>query len=496
VLKGKTFTCSTISLFRSIGHKSERWPHSTLRRLHLFLTKKTSSYIRIRSHIIVYFCKAHMYIVLLNRRRTEKHTTPAAMSIGGETASSSQAANRSSSFEFLPETYATQATRGRTLVLASSEALLAAFIFFYHRDTAALIDWTLAQQAFNSCMIVLLDAIERRTVTVGAMKVKQAFVVFKDLYENNVHRLAGLAVGKISWGLQELRRTVTQPPGVLPQGQGGATMLGAGQNEAMRALCRTDTVMGHTEMSLLEDPGQQAVANEAFVPKAGDDSRTSTHPKEEQQGRSFFHMTDQTETAASKEHAETLRPADVIQGLRRSTTLRSAPTRYATRSEDYYMKPHGHTGPTSPTDFSMLHEHRLKAAIDHCGWQMFRDESTNPVHLHSQLQRVVALGEPENDMVWHHGWGLDESDGSQRQEIPPSAWSDLRVDLHGLHRHNSCPIIPPLNAQPPLLRPHYSMPSDNNRPMARPSRNTPLRTTSSEITPLSTRHDTPLTTRT
>ncbi|CAN9195954.1 unnamed protein product [Alternaria alternata] len=214
------------------------------------------------------------------------------MSIGGETASSSQAANRSSSFEFLPETYATQATRGRTLVLASSEALLAAFIFFYHRDPAALIDWTLAQQAFNSCMVVLLDAIECRTVTVGAIEVKQALFVFKYLYENNVHSLAGLAVRKISWGLQELRRTVTRPPGVLPQGQGDATMLGAGQNEAMRALCRTDTVMGHTEMSLLEDPGQQAVANEAFVPKAGDDSRTSTHPKEQQRGRSFFHMTD------------------------------------------------------------------------------------------------------------------------------------------------------------------------------------------------------------
>jgi hypothetical protein len=61
-------------------------------------------------------------------------------------------------------------------------------------------------------------------------------------------------------------------------------------------------------------------------------------------------------------------------------------------------------------------------------------------------------------MVSHHGWGLDESDGSQGHETPPSAWSDPR---------------------PPLLRPHYSAPSDNDRPIARPSRNTPLRTTSS-----------------
>jgi hypothetical protein len=312
------------------------------------------------------------------------------------------------------------------------------------------------------------------------MKVEQALVVFKDLYENNVHRLAGLAVGKISLGLQELRRAVTQPPGVLPQGQVNATMLGAGQNEAMPAFCRTDTVMGHTEMSLLENPGQQAVVNEAFVPKSGGDSRTSTHLKEQQQGRSYFHTKYQTETAASKEHAETMRPADIMQGLRRSTTLRSAPTRYATRSEDGHVQPHGHTALTSPTNFSMLHEHRLRATIDHRGWQTSRDESTNLVHLHAQLQRVVALGEPENDMVWHHGWGLDESDGSQGHETPPSAWSGPRVDLHGLHRYNSCPINPPLNAQPPFLRPHYSAPSDDDRSMARPSRNTPLRTTSSE----------------
>jgi hypothetical protein len=89
---------------------------------------------RNRSHIAVYFCKTHTYIVLLNRQRIE------IASNGKDTMPSFQAVNRASSSDF-----PSAMPRGRTLVLASSEALLSAFIFFYHRDPAALIDWTIAQ---------------------------------------------------------------------------------------------------------------------------------------------------------------------------------------------------------------------------------------------------------------------------------------------------------------------------------------------------------------
>jgi hypothetical protein len=422
-----------------------------------------------------------MYIVLLNRQRTERHTTTAAISVGGDTASLSHAVSRSCSFELLPESHSAQvAPRGRTLVLASSEALLSAFLFFYHRDPAALIDWTLVQQAFNSCMILLLDATECRTITVGAMKAEQAFVVFKDLYENNVHRLARLAVDKISWGLQELRQAVTQPSDVLPRGQANAAMQGADQDEATQALCRIDTVMGHTGMFLLEDPDQQATAHEAVVLKARGDSRTSTHPKEQQWGPSYFHMTGQKEVLSSKENPESSQSAGFMQGLCRLNTLRSAPTQYATRSEDDNTQPHGYTAPTSPAEFSILYEHRMNTTNDHRGWQTPRgDGSTNPLHFYADLQSVVASGEPKNNMVWLHGWSLDRSDGNQAHGTPPSAWSDLRENLHGLPRQNSCPVVPPRNAQPPLSRTHYSSPSYNDITAAQPSRNTPLRTPSS-----------------
>jgi hypothetical protein len=94
-------------------------------------------------------------------------------------------------------------------VLASAEDLLDAFLFFYLRVPAALISWTMAQQAFNACMILLLDAMERMSVTPGAMKAEKAYVVFRDL--QSVHTLASLAVERISWGLKKLH-DVTQNP--------------------------------------------------------------------------------------------------------------------------------------------------------------------------------------------------------------------------------------------------------------------------------------------
>jgi hypothetical protein len=342
------------------------------------------------------------------------------------------------------------------------------------------------QQAFNSCMILLLDAMECRTITVGAMKAEQAFVVFKDLYENNVHKLAGLAVEKISWGLQELRGAVAQPPGVLPRGRCNEAMQGASRNEATRALCRTDTVMGHTGMFLLEDPGRRAVASEAFVPMTRNDSRTSFQAKEQQQGLPYIHATERRKATSSNEHTGGSRSADVMQSLRRSTTLRSAPTRYATRSGNDYIQPHGYRAPKSPADLSMSHEQRLKTAIDHHGWQMSPgDESENLLHLQAQLQRVVASGEPENGMVWHQGWDLNGSNGIQKHETPPpSAWINSRDFSHGPHRHSSCPVVPPHSLHLPLLRPAYSSPSHVDRSAVQPSRNTPLRTSSSgEYTP-------------
>jgi len=153
-------------------------------------------------------------------------------------------------------------------------------MFFHYRDPAALIDWATAQQAFNGCMILLLDALECRTVTTGAFKAEQAFVVFKDLYENSVHELAGLAVEKLSLCLQELHRLITLPSDVQSLGQRHTAMQGAQQNEATRASAATETVMGHTGMFLLEDMSQQTAANGVFSPMVRNTSNIATQAEE------------------------------------------------------------------------------------------------------------------------------------------------------------------------------------------------------------------------
>ncbi|KAI4623961.1 hypothetical protein J4E80_003773 [Alternaria sp. BMP 0032] len=423
----------------------------------------------------VYFSNAHTYIILLNQQKTEKHATSATISTGKDNVLPFQAVHHASSLDFSHETYSTQAApRGRTLVLASSEALISAFLFFHYRDPAALIDWATAQQAFNGCMILLLDALECRTVTTGAFKAEQAFVVFKNLYENSVHELAGLAVEKLSLCLQELHRLVTLPSDVQSRGQRHTAMQGPQHNEATRASVVTDTVMGQTGMFLLEDMSQQTAANEVFSPMAWNNPDIATQAEEHRHAGLHRGGTYKKVATSPKDHVANARYTDGMQGLRRSNTLRSASTRYATLSEDDHMQPHGYTAPTSPADFSALHDHQLKNTIDHRGWQKSRgDESSRPLHLYTHFQKLAASGDPQQDMVWHHDWSYDVSGEIQERRSQSSAWPQ---------RHNSCPAVPPVSAHPPILRPAFSSPDDIDRPtMERRSLNTPI--TSAEHTP-------------
>jgi len=185
-------------------------------------------------------------------------------------------------------------------------------------------------------------------------------------------------------------------------------------------------------------------------------------------------VTYEKEATSAKDNIANARYTDGMQGLRRSTTLRSASTRYATLSEDDHMQPHGYTAPTSPADFSMLRDHQLKNTIDHRGWQTSRgDESSRPLHLYTQFQKVATPGGPQNDMIWHHEWSRDVLGGIQECRPQSSAWPQ---------RHNSCPAVPPVSAHPPILRPAFSSPDDIDRPtMAQRSLNTPI--TSAEHTP-------------
>lgn len=257
-------------------------------------------------------------------------------------------------------------------MLKSSEDLLTAFLFFYARIPAALMCWIIGQQAFNSAMILILDAMETGDLSrIG--KVERAYAVFSELDRNGVHKLAGLAVEKVSWGLNELtriqddarareehtaalaRRLHAQQgeDSKTPRSIGGETTLCSGQVH--------DTVMGNTGMLLLEDPGLQSSVREAFLPftwvMPGDelDGLSAIQPKQqEEEQQKIWNQSpprEKNDLSTLRQRACGLAPArssEELQGAQRSTQG-SAPLRYATFSTAPAQEPFQPQGLTSPT---------------------------------------------------------------------------------------------------------------------------------------------------
>lgn len=156
--------------------------------------------------------------------------------------------------------------RGRSLVVNSSIALVNAFMFFHYRRPQVLICWTMAQQCFNACMILILDAWETENEN-NLWLVNQAFAVFQQLDNNGVHKLAGLAVARISTGLAvlEQRRNERKQQAAASRGVSGYHPQLQIDTASMSDF-QNDTVMGNTGMFLLEDTGLQSFDPMAFAP--------------------------------------------------------------------------------------------------------------------------------------------------------------------------------------------------------------------------------------
>ncbi|KAF2469104.1 uncharacterized protein BDR25DRAFT_289297 [Lindgomyces ingoldianus] len=332
-----------------------------------------------------FYCKIHNYLILLNRQRLDKqesrtsaHQTPSP--ITKTPPPSFHSGNHPPSSHPSPTLSSKATLRGRALVLASSEDLLTAFLFFKARVSAALICWTMGQQAFNSCMILVLDALETHDLS-RIKKVEQAHAIFQELHTNGVHKLAGIAVGRVSWGLNQLLplrdevgvSMVGESAGLVRAGhEGDVQMQGAAGNEVADPGTLQDSVMGNTGMNLLENSGLQSFHREAFTPLSWDwagDRLQGVSPlerkqQEEQDQRKLCEPlnpgseSDEEFNNLDKGFCtlQEVRSSEEVQGLRRSA-LGSAPLRFATACpapSQAQSQPQGLVSPISPLSSTTL----------------------------------------------------------------------------------------------------------------------------------------------
>lgn len=248
------------------------------------------------------FAKVQSFIILLNRQRDERtmrtasSTSPPAYpnTLAGVTSTTYNAAMDGDSLLHQAP------IRGRPLVINSSIHLLQTFIFFYYQHPAVLICWTLGQQAFNAAMIIILDAWETGNDQ-NMWLVDQALAVFTDLQCNRVHKLAELAVTRITKGIVTVRERQQKTQDAAAAAAAAAMSRRSSQQLQQHQHPQTqninqssppvpayplyqpslglenpgssldfsgDTVMGNTGMFLLEDPGLQSTnpATQHFAP--------------------------------------------------------------------------------------------------------------------------------------------------------------------------------------------------------------------------------------
>ena len=173
----------------------------------------------------VFYGKTQNFLILLNRQRIENSRRDSNDS--GLSVQSPE--DRSSDSDNVP--------RGRERVIESCRALLNCFEFFHTRVRAAMICWTMGQQAFNAAMILTMAMLETSDqADLGV--VQNAYSTFVEMNQKGIHKLAGVAVEKL-----------------------GNLLKGLNTRD-----CQLGGVMGATGMLLLEDPGLQGFIPEEFTP--------------------------------------------------------------------------------------------------------------------------------------------------------------------------------------------------------------------------------------
>jgi len=400
--------------------------------------------------------------MLLNRQRTDKPEVPPVAATKISTAF--RFVNKAIPSHPSPTASMPNLPRGRPLVLTSSSGVLTAFLFFYSRVPSILVSWTISQQAFNSSMILLLDALETGNLT-HVRRIEQAYVIFRELQDNGIHKLAGLAVEKLSWGLDQLRKGVGgHGSHHSPDDKGSARVIQGEAEDITRAF--PDTIMGNTGMLLPEEPGLQSFTREHFVPFTWASERMEGEPatpsqmKQEQElqfggkvespgyGRlkSSFEVTsasresrgsaESPQRSASERHC-TLPPQDPFQPQRRVTGLAS---------------------PMSLAESMLQHSTTDGMIVDHP-----RSRQKRPPHSrHGAPRRITPTSSVSGNQIYE---SIRDGNGgvwqTERWAHPASTAKEPRMSAAQL-RHKSCPSLQHIATTPPLLRTTYSSPLSNH----------------------------------
>lgn len=199
---------------------------------------------------VVFCAKMHSLIILLNRQRVDCDEGKGKQSDRSQPSEqrtiSTQPAGRLGKEVRRRPPHHTPPHRGRPLVIDSSLNVVFTFLFLHKRVPAVLVCWNMSQQAFNACMILLLDAFETRS-HVNLWLVEEADRVFRDMDSNSVHGLAKVASESINRALSEIRRGVAAS---LQQG-GGTSSASDTRLEPVVPLMG-ERMMGNVNEFLLE----------------------------------------------------------------------------------------------------------------------------------------------------------------------------------------------------------------------------------------------------
>jgi hypothetical protein len=325
--------------------------------------------------------------------------------------------------------------------------VLTAFLFFYSRAPASLVSWSISQQAFNSAMILLLDALETNNLS-HIIQVEQAYAVFRELQDNEVHKLAGLAVEKLSWGLDQLRQNMEGAPH-SPQGKAEAI-----------ATCFYDTIMANTGMYIPEDPGLQSYKSEQFAPlswiatEAESEAATPDRFKKEQEQPPRC-KTDVSSHSTATDQSE---DAPIAQKLQRSAE---------SPQESVSGRPLSNKPVQTRRCATALASPKGLAELTHLSGYKGGLIATAPCH--SDQEQLAHL--PHNSQLATARVAVacveQSQTGGNGDLHRPEEWAHTNPTARGgcqpatQHRHNSCPTTHLSATTTPHLQSTYSSPLAN-----------------------------------